>query len=395
MVIGENCAWREQDAQAFTRLMLAQTRQHGVLFFDVDRRVTGWNHGAWFITGWTAQEVVGQSTAMLFVPEDRERRLDEHEATVAAAVESAEDERWHLRKDGSRFWSSGITVPLKDEGRITGFVKIFRDATHLRTRMKYLENELDDSGRRHKHRDTFMGTIAHELRNPLNPMKMALELLRRSPQAASLAEVIRVMDRQLGFMERLVEDLVDLTRVQTGKMSITHQAVELQRLLAHALESCRERADAKGVALALILPPVPIPIEVDPQRIHQVVVNLLHNAIKFTPQGGGVWLSATVDQTHFIVNVKDNGVGISPELLPKIFDVFTQADGADTHRGSGLGIGLSVVKEIVALHQGTVEVRSEGPAKGSEFIVRVPLRRGLLPEPAAQRALPDDAGQVA
>jgi two-component system CheB/CheR fusion protein len=385
MAQGENCSWTDEDAFAFAELMLRYTQQHGLVFYDTKLRIRGWNHGAAFITGWTDQEVMGQSFGMTFVPEDREGKLHEHEAAVARQMGSAENERWHLRKDGSRFWSSGVSVPLKSAGgEITGFVKIFRDATHLRARMKYLENELQESNARHQQRDTFVGTIAHEMRNPLGPLHMALELMKRVPDEANrYGEMLRVMDRQLGFLRRLVEDLVDVTRVHAGKLSIAYAVVELQSLLNEAMESCRAAAEGKGIAMHAVLPEVPIHVEVDPQRLQQVVVNLLNNAIKFTAPGGGSWVTATADQTHVMLYVKDNGRGIAAELLPKIFDVFTQAQGSGSERGAGLGIGLTVVKEIVSLHQGSVEVRSEGPGKGSEFIVRIPLRQphGSEPEP--------------
>jgi len=381
----KNSHWTPEQAAAFAGLMLRDTRQYGVQFYDLERRITGWNEGAHFITGWTAGEMLGQSIAVLFGPEDRARGMDEHESNTALVVGVGEDERWHMRKDGSRFWSSGICMVLRDEGgEPTGFVKVFRDATHLRARMKYLENTLQECSLRQDDRDVFIGTIAHELRNPLAPLKTALQLMQRLPgDNARYDYPLRVMDRQIGFLERLVEDLVDLTRVQSGKMRIAYGTLRLQDFLQEALDSCRQAAEAKSLTVHSVMPPVPIEVEVDARRLHQVVVNLLNNAIKYTPENGAIWLSATVDQTHFVCYLKDNGKGISPELLPKIFDMFTQADDARASRGAGLGIGLAVVKEIVSLHQGTVEVRSEGPGKGSEFIVRIPLRRphGSEPEP--------------
>ena len=380
-----NSHWTPEQAVAFAGLMLQDTRQYGVQFYDLERRITGWNEGAHFITGWNAGEVLGEEIALLFVPEDRARGLDQHEANTALVVGVSEDERWHLRKDGSRFWSSGICMVLRDEGgQPSGFVKVFRDATHLRARMKYLENTLQECSLRQGDREVFIGTIAHELRNPLAPLKTALQLMQRLPgNNARYDYPLRVMDRQIGFLERLVEDLVDLTRVQSGKMSIAYGRQRLQDFLQEALDSSRQAAEAKSLTIHAVMPPVPIEVEVDARRLHQVIVNLLNNAIKYTPEQGCIWLSATVDQTHFACYLKDNGKGISPELLPRIFDMFTQANDARAGRGAGLGIGLAVVKEIVSLHQGTVEVRSEGPGKGSEFIVRIPLRRphGSEPEP--------------
>lgn len=385
MAQGPNSHWTTEQAAAFTGLMLRDTRQYGVLFYEHDYRISGWNEGACFLTGWTAEEVLGQPISMLFVPEDRERKLDEHEANTARIVGAAEDERWHMRKDGSRLWSSGISILLGAgaDGQHR-FVKIFRDATHLRARMKYLENVLQDCNAQENEKNVFIGTIAHEMRNPLAPLKTGLELMKRLPGGDPRhAQPIRIMDRQIGFLERLVEDLVDLTRVQTGKMRIVYERVGLQDCLFDAVDSCRSAAQAKKLALIPVLPPLPIEIEVDSRRLLQVFLNLINNAVKYTPEGGTVWVTATVDQTHFICNIKDNGQGISAELLPRIFEVFTQARNPSAGRGAGLGIGLAVVREIVSLHQGTVEVRSEGPGRGSEFLVRIPLCKphGSEPEP--------------
>ena len=245
--------------------MLEDTRQYGVMFYDLERRITGWNEGAHAITGWAADELLGQLTAMIFVPEDRERKLDGHEANMARQLGAGEVERWHMRKDGSRFWASGVSITLKGpDGQLSGFVKIVRDATHLRARMKYLENILQACTARQNEKDQFIGTIAHELRNPLSPLKTALELLKRSPDQAGRFEYpLKIMDRQVGFLERLVEDLVDLTRIQAGKMSIAYEHVQLQVLLQEVLDNCCADAKAKGLQLHSIVPSVPIDVEVD------------------------------------------------------------------------------------------------------------------------------------
>jgi PAS domain S-box-containing protein len=374
---GADGGWDAEDAAAFTELMLRHSRQHGVIFMAPDGRITGWSRGAQFITGYTHQEAIGQAASLLFTAEDRERRIDTHELETARVVGVAEDERWHRRKDGSRFWSTGVTLPLGETGSTSsgGFMKIFRDATHLRSRMQYLENVLQECNVHQAEQDIFVATAAHELRNPLAPLKMAMELLSRMPgQSAAAAEPLGVMDRQLSLLERFIEDLVDLTRVKAGKLRIVHRAVSLQSVLADAVDGCRALAEKLGVSLQAVQPWVPIEVAVDAERLHQVVVNLLNNAIKYTHRGGTVWLTSTADHSHFQIQVKDNGEGIAPGLLPKIFDVFTQAEGADSHRGSGLGMGLAIVKQIVSLHHGTIDVRSEGKGKGAEFIVRIPLR---------------------
>ena len=377
--------WNADQGEAFTRLMLGGTQQYGVVFYDQELRITGWSEGAHHITGWTASELLGQKTAILFVPGDRDRRLDEHEANMIRVVGVGEDERWHLRKDGSRFWSSGLSFALTSaDGQPAGFVKLFRDATHLRARMKYLENVQQAGAVREHDQHLFIATIAHEMRNPLSPLKTAVQLMKRQlGDSPRHVQPIKIMDRQLGFLERLIEDLVDLTRVRTGKMNMSYETVVLQELLSEALNACGTAVQAKGMAVHKVMPMVPIEVEVDARRLLQVVTNLLNNAVKYTQAGGNIWLTATVDQTHFICQVRDDGQGISAELLPRIFEMFTQANSTHAGRGAGLGIGLSVVKEIVSLHQGTVEVHSEGPGSGSEFTVRIPQGQphGSEPEP--------------
>lgn len=375
-----NGQWSEEQAVELAQLLLRDSRQHGVFYYDFASRITGWSEGAHFITGWTASEVLGQPTSIFWTPEDNKHQLPEHEVDTIQIVGIAENERWHMRKDGSQFWCSGVGLALRDpSGRRTGFVKIFRDSTNLRARVKYLENVAQECDVRMKDKDVFTGMVAHEMRNPLSPLKTSVELLKRLPADRDRqAGPISVISRQVVFLEKLIEDLIDVTRVQTGKMSISYKRVILQEVLYEALHHCGEAAEAKGLKVHHVMPPVAIHVDVDPQRLLQVILNLLNNAIKYTSSGGGIWLIATVDQTHFLCSIKDNGQGISPDLLPKIFDILTQASNPDAGRGAGLGLGLAVVKEIVSQHQGNVEVRSDGPNKGSEFIIRIPVRRPVL-----------------
>jgi PAS domain S-box-containing protein len=378
--------WTDKDAEAFSQMALNFSRQLGVLFTDAQGHITGWSEGCCSIVGYEAHEVLGKHFSLLFTPEDRARAIDEHELRTSRELGSAEDERWHLRKDGARFWGSGVTLPILADGSVRGYIKTFKDATHLRVRMKSLENEVQQAAKSAAERNFFLASIAHELRNPLAPLKSLAQLLAKQDTLGLQGHVLKMVDRQLGFLERLVEDLVDLARVEAGKLHLEYHTVGLQPMLRLAVQSCQDRAESAGVDLKAVLSAVPVQVEVDPDRMHQVIVNLLNNAIKFTPSGGSVVLLANVDQSHFLVQVKDTGKGIGPHLLPRIFDMFTQAEGAGSHRGEGLGVGLALVKQIVSLHQGSVEVRSEGEGKGSEFIVRIPLRqpRGPGPEPLGQ-----------
>ena len=380
--------WSAEQAVELAQLMLRDSRQHGVFYYDFSSHITGWSEGAHFITGWMASEVIGQPTTIFWTPEDNNHRLAEHEVDTIKIVGIAENERWHMRKDGSQFWCSGISLALKDStGTNTGFVKIFRDSTNLRARVKHLENIAQECDIRIRDKDVFIGMVAHEMRNPLSPLKTAIELLKRLPaDSIRQAHPINVISRQVVFLDKLIEDLIDVTRVQTGKMSLSYSTIILQEVLYEALHNCSDAADAKGLRVQHVMPPAPIYVEVDSQRLLQVIINLLNNAIKYTPSGGDIWLIATVDQTHFLCSIKDNGQGISSDLLPQIFDILTQARNPDSGRGAGLGLGLAVVKQIVSRHRGNIEVQSAGPNKGSEFGIRIPVRRphGSDPEPFPQ-----------
>ncbi|WP_374672849.1 ATP-binding protein [Ideonella sp.] len=369
-------AWQAAEVGGLVDLLMGGARQIAVVFTDERGAITGWSEGAFHITGFEPHEVMGRDIGLLFTPEDVAHEHHRHELRTAGLLGASEDERWHVRRDGSWFWASGVVLPRRTaDERVCGYVKLFRDVTHLRTRTTALQNQVERLEKAQRDRQVFLATIAHELRNPLQPMAVAVEMLTHPSEAERHAQAIRLLRRQIGFMDRLIEDLIDMARVAEGRLQVHPARVELQGLLANAVDGCQGAAQAKGVHLLVVQPSVAVAVELDAGRIHQVVVNLLNNAIKFTPGGGQVVLLATADSTHCTIAVRDTGRGIGPELLPRIFDMFTQGEGAGTARGDGLGIGLALVKEIVALHQGTVEVRSEGAGKGSEFRVRLPLRR--------------------
>ena len=368
--------WDGADASAYAELLLGRSPFHGVIFIDPTERIRGWNCGAHTITGFSAADVIGQPAAMLFTLEDRARGLADHELRIARDVGVAEDERWHIRKDRSVFWSSGHTMAFREpSGELTGYVKAFRDATHLRGRMKALENEAQACRADQSRTDTHLGAIAHEMRNPLAPLKNVLHLLQVGGGGTEVdPKLLQVMARQLTALEQRVEDLIDLTRVRTGKLRLTLESVVLQPLIEEAVGSCKDAADRKGVHIQTVLPSVPLEAVIDGGRLQQVVVNLLTNAIKFTDLQRMIWVTLTADQTHLMLQVKDQGCGIDAALLPRIFEAFTQDPRALTGRGMGVGLGLNVVRQIANLHQGTIEVSSKGKGAGSEFTLRIPLR---------------------
>ncbi len=240
-------------------------------------------------------------------------------------------------------------------------------------------------------KDEFLATLAHELRNPLAPIRNGLEILRRSGQlVGSAARARDMMERQLAHMVRLVDDLLDVSRISRGKVDLRLSPLQVQAVLDHALEASRPAIDLGGHSLVLQVPLHPLPVSGDLTRLAQVVSNLLNNAAKYTPSGGRIELSARAEGDRAVIQVKDNGTGISAEMLPRVFDLFAQVDRTLARAQGGLGIGLSLARQLVGLHGGEIEAESSGLGLGSCFTVRLPLAG----EPPPQAFVPGDADRA-
>ena len=247
-----------------------------------------------------------------------------------------------------------------------GVVCHFYDATRLRE----VEQALRDADRR---KDEFLATLAHELRNPLAPISHAVRYLAvAGPQSPDMVSAREVIDRQVTHMARLIDDLTEVSRITTGKLRLRRAPMDLRDCVRGALESCRTAYPEKNLHIRARLPEEPLPVEGDAVRLTQVIGNLLHNACKYTPEGGNIEVHARRTDSDVVVRVKDDGVGIAPEMLPQVYDMFVQGDQSLERSVGGLGIGLSLVKAIVEMHGGAVEAQSAGPGKGSEFIVHLP-----------------------
>ncbi len=232
-----------------------------------------------------------------------------------------------------------------------------------------------------RRKDEFLATLAHELRNPLAPLRNALEILRLSPSDPARAEKARaMMERQVNQMVRLVDDLLDVSRITTGKLAIRKSTTELQATLRDALETVRPFVAAAGHELALDIAAEPICVEGDSTRLAQVFSNLVNNAAKYTEPGGRIEVSLAKEGAEAVVRVRDNGIGLEPKSLASIFDMFVQVDRTLERTQAGLGVGLTLARRLVALHGGSLSVRSEGAGKGSEFEVRLPLAGAILPD---------------
>jgi PAS domain S-box-containing protein len=529
------------------RLVVESAKDYAIITLDATGTVTSWNSGARNVLGYDEQEMVGRNIRLVFETDDVELGIPEIELHEALSEGRTTHERWHVRKDGSRFWASGSTLRLQRAGGAVGFVKIMRDTTPtkraaeelqaserrlaveaagmkrlhelvsrllrcsdlttamqevldatvslvgadmgnvqllnpqtgqldmvahrglkhqlldhfrdvsanvgtacqrtLQTRERVLVEDVERDLRyrpylptvraagyravqstpvlgrtgkllgilsthyRKPHRpaardlrmldlyarqaadfiermlvdqalrdadrqkDEFLATLSHELRNPLAPVRNSLEVMKRANGNSGLIEQARsTLERQIAQMVRLIDDLLDVSRITRNRLELRRERIDLGTVVQHAIEANRPLFDAAHHELEVVLPVQPIHLNADPMRLAQVFGNLLTNAGKYTRPGGHVSLVAEHDDAVVRVTVKDNGIGIPAETLPRVFDLFTQVDRTLERAGGGLGIGLSLVKRLVEMHDGMVTAYSAGKDRGSEFVVRLPIR---------------------
>ena len=372
-----------------TELALARQQEHAIILLDPDARVVDWLPGATKTFGWTREEMIGQTLARIFTPEDIERGDLEWEFRAARSYGKSEDDRWQLRKDAMRIWVTGIVTALHDDGGdLRGFCKICRDRTDIRNQLETLQTRFNRAAQSENEKHVMLGTLAHELRNPLAPLRSAAELIRMStadrPQVVSYVQII---ERQIRFIDDVLRDLLESTRVGVGKAKLDYSRFELRGAIDVALETCsgmlRDRAQTVEVLI-----PDRVVLEADAVRLQQVIVNMVSNSSKFSPAGSPIWIKATVDGEELVLRVEDRGRGIPSDALPSIFQLFTQTGPEGAQSGQGLGLGLGLVKSIVEMHGGTVQARSEGAGKGTVLIVHLPLRPGInRPLPPSEHAL--------
>jgi len=377
----DECMGGTQDEQFSTagvtperalELLWRQAPDFAFVLLDVSGYITGWRGAAEAMLGHAEDDVIGQSLDIIFAPEDLELGLAHMERAVALAMGHSEDDRWHLRKDGTRIWVAGSLVALYEGDRHVGYAKTMCDRTNLRAQMETTENRLDHAHDALRGRDVFFGRLTHEVRNALGPIRSVTDVLeRRGLVTAELTMPLKVVKRQVAQMERMMEDLAEVARFGAGKLQLAKCDFDLGNELREIAAAVAPDAQAKLQALEVLTPPAPILLHADKARVHQIVFNLLHNALKYTPRGGRIWLHCTVEIDQAVIKVSDDGQGVPPELLPVIFELFTQENPHQSE--GGFGVGLSLVKDLVDAHQGFVEVRSDGKGRGSEFTVRLPL----------------------
>ena len=358
------------------RCLLHRGKDYALIFLDPRGYVLEWLMWAPNVFGYPADEAVGRRIDFIFTPEDLAMGAADNEMEIARKVGRTEDDRWQLRKDGSRFWANGVMTVLRDpdDKEIVGYAKVLRDRTDLKIQTEALENRVTTLAEQGNRSRTVLATIAHELRNPLAPLVNAVQLLHAvGARDATSKEALKIIERQVHTLTRLVDDLLDVSRLDAGKAALRLDVLELKDVASAAVSSIRPQAQARQQELSVICIDGPVRVRGDATRLEQVLVNLLNNAVKYTPPGGRIWLRITTEGGDAVARVEDTGVGMSADILPRVFDVFTQEQSAQAMAPGGLGVGLSVVRELVELHGGTVQARSEGRDKGSVFTVRLPL----------------------
>ncbi|HUI99987.1 MAG TPA: PAS domain S-box protein [Usitatibacter sp.] len=348
------------------RLLLEGIEDYAIFMLDPVGRVTSWNTGAQRMTGYTEPEILGESIERFYLPDDTAAGRPAQDLRQATLNRRSEDLGWRLRKDGERFWAETVLTALHDDhGRLRGFAQVTRDMTE-RKRMESLERQ----GRR---LTEFLAMLAHELRNPLAPIRNAVTIMgAHRDLPAQVAWSRDVIERQTGQLARLVDDLLDVSRITRGKLRMKGEPMDLNLAVHRAIEASRPLIDARRQSLEVRLSEEPLPVHGDMTRLTQVVVNLLNNAAKYTPEEGRVQVRTARDGEDCLVRVCDNGMGIPPYLLDRVFDLFAQGERTLDRSEGGLGIGLTLARRIVVLHGGSIVARSDGVGYGAEFEVRLP-----------------------
>lgn len=353
----------------------------------LDGIITSWNAGAERLFGYSPAEAIGQSITFI-IPTERRAEETEILQRIRQGERVEHFETVRVAKNGQTLDVSLTISPVRDRhGRVVGASKVGRDIsarkraaadaqaakellTESRDELQRLNAELLEADRR---KDEFLAVLAHELRNPLAPIRNAVNYLRlKAAPDPALQNARDIIDRQVKHLVRLVDDLLDVSRISSGKISLQKERVSLALIVTNAIESSRPAIESENHHLTVTLPAEPVYLDADLTRLAQVLQNLLINAAKYTPRGGKIGLHAEVDGQSIAIRVVDTGIGIPREMLSRVFDLFAQVDRSIERSAGGLGIGLTLVQRLVELHGGTVEANSDGPGTGSEFTVRLP-----------------------
>ena len=349
------------------RLLVEGVQDYAIFLLDPQGLVTSWNGGAQRIIGYKAEEILGKHFSRFFTEEDLRDAKPWEELAVARQSGRFEGHGWRVKSNRERFWARAIVTPLYDsDGRLRGFAKVTQDLTD-RKHIQALEAAA-------RNVNEFIAVLAHEIRNPLSPIETAAEVLQASPADASMrAEMVQIIKRQSTHLRHIVNDMLDITRVTRGELPLKRGLVNLSEIVQDATQAISADAVCKHHRVELDLASERLMVDADPDRLYQLVMNLLSNACKYTEPGGHITISTTVPDGYAQLCVKDTGRGIEPQALEEIFEMFVQRSPVIERVGGGLGIGLALSRKIAEMHGGTLWAESEGLGKGCRFTFRMPM----------------------
>ncbi len=353
------------------RLLVESVRDYAIFMLDPTGHIETWNVGAERIKGYAAADIVGKHFSIFYPDEDVRAGKCEWELEVAGREGRFEDEGWRLRKDGTRFWANVVISAVRDRtGTLIGFSKVTRDLTDRRRAEEERAARLAaENASRMK--DEFMAMLGHELRNPMAPIMTALHLMKLRNDGKSTREQ-EIVERQVRHMMRLIDDLLDISRITRGKIELQKRHLDVRDVVPRAIEVASPLLEQRRHHLEVDLPPDPIVVDGDEGRLTQVLINLLTNAARYTAPGGHIDLELRREAAEVIIEVRDDGFGIEARELGRIFEPFVQGPQAPDRASGGLGLGLALVRNLVGLHGGRVEARSPGAGRGSTFALHLP-----------------------
>lgn len=354
-------------------LLAHDVKEYAVFLMNSAGRVLGWNPGAEQLFGYRSDEIIGQNFSRFFTPEDVDEQYPERELKLASDSGRSDNIHWQVRQDGTRFWCQSIVTPLYDEQKqAKSFACLMHDLTENEA-TQIQRSRADGLADANRNKEEFMALLSHELRSPLSPIVNALNILRQMRTNDPIIESAgNIIARQVGQLVRLVDDLLDISRISTGKLRLTKERVELRVVANHAAETARPLMNARKHEFSISLATDSVWVDADPDRLEQVVVNLLNNAAKYTLTGGLIRMTVSREGEEAIIRVTDNGTGIAREHMSQIFDLFTQVDGTLGRSYGGLGIGLALARNLIQMQDGRLEGKSDGLGKGCEFTVALP-----------------------